>query len=223
MIILSNYLFYLTPIASILTFIISLTIFLRPGAEPYLKYFSIFLFVNCCLDTGTSYMALNRVNNVFISNVNTMATLGFYLYLLMTIVERPKSKKVLLIMLVIYLLISMMNFFLVQKTGVFNSMTYCLGCLLIVTASIYYFWELFQQRRSLDLLRQPTFWICSGLLFYCACSFPLQGMLNFMNALPKVILENLLIIFDLLNILLYLSFSIAFLCRLKIRKSMSSF
>jgi hypothetical protein len=223
MIILSNYLFYLTPIASILTFIISLTIFLRPGGEPYLRSFSFFLFVNCCLDTSTSYMALNTINNVFLSNVNTMVTIGFYLYLLMEIVQRPKAKKVLLIVFIVYLLISMMNFFLVQKTGVFNSMTYCLGCLLIVTACIYYFWELFQQRESLNLLRQPAFWICSGLLFYCACSFPLQGMLNFMKSLPKVILENLLIIFDILNIFLYLSFSIAFLCRLKIKRSMSSF
>jgi hypothetical protein len=219
----SNYLFYFTPIASVLTFLISLTVFFPPGAENYLKYFSFFLFVNCCQDIATSYLALNHVNNIFILNVNTMVTLGFYLYLLMEIIRDPKGKKALLIMLIVYLLVSMVNIFLVQKTGVFNTMTFCFGCLLIVVACIYYFWELFQQRLSLNLLRQPAFWICSGLLFFCACSFPLNGLMNFINALPKVILQNLFIIFILLNILLYLSFSIAFLCRLKTRKSMSSF
>jgi hypothetical protein len=79
---------------------------------------------------------------------------------------------------------------------------------------------LFQSRYSVSLLRQPPFWICSGLLFYYTCSFPLQSLQNFIHALPNVILQNLLIIFILLNCFLYLSFTIAYLCRLKIRKSM---
>jgi hypothetical protein len=102
-------------------------------------------------------------------------------------------------------------------------MTYSLGCLLIVAFCIYYFWELFQQSHSITLSREPAFWICSGLLFYYACTFPIYGLTNLLERLPKVIIKNLLLIFDLLNIFLYLSFTIAFLCRVKPRKSMSSF
>ncbi|WP_431213185.1 hypothetical protein ACQ86N_47525 [Puia sp. P3] len=103
----------------------------------------------------------------------------------------------------------------------FHTMSYCLGCLLIVCACIYYFWELFQQKSSVDLIHQPAFWVCSGLLFFYSCTFPLYGLTKLMESLPKVILVNLFNIFILLNIFLYLSFTIAFLCRLKTRKSMS--
>jgi hypothetical protein len=219
----STYLFLLTPIFSVITFLPSLTVFFRSSVEPYLKYFSLFLFVNCCFDFYTNYMAYKHVNNVFISNVNTMITIGYYLFLLGQIVRNPRAKKVILFCLLAFALLWTMNFILVQKTAVYNTITYCLGCLFIVAACIYYFLELFQQRQSLNLLHEPTFWICSGLLFFYACSFPIQGLLNFMENLSLVVLENLLIIFVLLNILLYLSFSIAFLCRLKTRKSMSSF
>jgi len=164
---------------------------------------------------------MHNINNLFLVNVVSMVVLSFQLYLVQEIVRGRKAKKIFLYFLLIYLLLSLANFFLVQKTVVFNTITYCLGCLLIVSACVYYFWELFQSQYSVSLLRQPSFWICSGLLFYYACSFPVQSLQNFFNALPKVILQNLFIIFILLNIFLYLSFTIAFLCRLKTRKSMS--
>jgi hypothetical protein len=219
--VLSNYLFYIAPIGAAIAFLASLTIFFIPGGELYLKHFSFFLFVNACLDIATGYMALYRINNVFITNVNTTVVICYYLFLLRQIIQSRKAKKGLLIFLAAYFLLSVMNFFLVQKTGVFNSITYCLGCLGIVAASIYFFWELFQQTYSGPLGRQPAFWICSGLLFYYTCTFPVYGSINLLKVLPQVILENLLTILVSLNILLYLSFTIAFLCRLKTRKSMS--
>ena len=217
---LSNYLFYIVPIAAAFPFLASLTLFFQPATERYLKYFSVFLLINCLMDTATNISALHQVNNVFFNNVVQMFVIAFELYLVREIVQGRKAKNVFLYFLIIYMLLSLANFFLVQKTSVFNTMTYCLGCLLIVSACIYYFWELFQLRYSVNLLRQPSFWICSGLLFFYACSFPMQGLLNFINSLPQVIIQNLFSIFILLNISLYLSFTIAFLCRLKTRKSM---
>jgi hypothetical protein len=96
-------------------------------------------------------------------------------------------------------------------------MTYTSGCVLIVITSIYYFWETFQQKNSVNLIREPAFWICSGLLFYFTCTFPLNGLLNFVSALPQVIVQNLFQIYILLTIFLYLSFTIAYLCRLKVK------
>jgi hypothetical protein len=217
---LSDYLFYILPIASAIPFLASLTIFLQPPSERYLRLFSLFLFVNFLIETAIDMSAMYHINNLFLVNLQSMAILSIQLYIVREIVHGRKAKKVFLYFLLVYLLLSLANFFLVQKTIVFNTMTYSLGCLLIVSACIYYFWELFQSRYSVSLLRQPPFWICSGLLFYYTCSFPLQSLQNFIHALPDVILQNLLIIFILLNCFLYLSFTIAYLCRLKIRKSM---
>jgi len=215
---LSNYLFYISPIAAFITFLASLT---RPAPdEPWLKVFSAFLFINFLLDSTLDFMAMHNFNNVLFGNLVDMFVFSFYLYLVRRIVQGRKAKYVFRYFQIFYICASVINLFLVQKTVAFNTMTYCFGCLLIVSSCIYYFWELFQLRSSVNLLRQPSFWICSGLLFFYACSFPMQGLLNFINAMPKLIIQNLLIIFILLNSFLYLSFTIAFLCRLKTRKSM---
>jgi hypothetical protein len=215
----SNYLFYIIPIAAAIPLLASLTIFIQPSHQQYLKYFALFLIVNFLLDSATNYYALQGRNNVVLSNIDSLLVISCELFLLRKMVYGKRAKKVILAFLIGYPSLFLIYIF-VQSSGTYQNMTYSIGCLLLVTSCIYYFWELFQQKYSVNLLRQPAFWICSGLLFYYTCTFPLYGFVNFLNALPKIILQNLFQIFILLNIFQYLSFTIAFLCRLKLRKSM---
>jgi hypothetical protein len=67
-------------------------------------------------------------------------------------------------------------------------------------------------------VKEPAFWICSGLLFFYTCSFPLFGLWNHLHGLPRIILRNLAAVMQFLNVLLYSLFSIAFLCRIRIQK-----
>jgi hypothetical protein len=218
----SNFVFYITPIAAGIAFLVSLTLFLRPATERYLRYFSIFLLVNFLMETAVGYLAFSHINNLLSANLETTLVISFDIFLIREIVYRKSAKKVLFFIMVCYPLCALVDIFFIQ-VGAFHTVTYSLGCLLIVPACMYYFWELFQKSASEPLGRQPGFWICSGLLFYYCCTFPIYGFTRLMEALPAVIIQNLYIILDLVNILLYLSFSIAFLCRLKTRKSMSSF
>jgi hypothetical protein len=215
------YLFYFIPIAAAIAFFASLTIFYQPAAEKYLKYFSYFLFVNVLFESATSYMAGHAINNIFLNNVDSLVVISFELYLLREIVTSPKAKRFFLYSFLTYLLLAIINLLLFQTSTKFNTVTYCLGTFFLVTACIYYFWELFQQKSSVDLIRQPPFWICSGLLFYCTCTFPIFGLTDLIVLLPKAILRNLYSILIVINFCLYLSFTIAFLCRLRIKRSMS--
>jgi hypothetical protein len=219
---LPDYLFFIVPIASAIAFLASLTIFIQPAGRQYLKYLSIFLFVNFLMESVLGYTAFLHLNNVWLNNIDTLLTISFQLYVLREIFASRKAKKVLLFIFLLYPVVAILNIFLVQQFRNFHTMTYSLGSLLIVTGCIYYFWELFQQKNSVDLIRQPPFWICSGLLFYYCCTFPLFGLTNFISSLPLVIIQNLLTILIVINICLYLSFTIAFLCRLKIKRSMST-
>ncbi|HEY6902558.1 MAG TPA: hypothetical protein VI233_17995, partial [Puia sp.] len=152
----SNYLFYLIPIAAGIAFLASLTIFSRPARERYLKYLSIFLLINFLVEIGLGYMALAAINNVFLSNIETMLVISFDLFLVREIVIRKSSKTFLSYNVVCYPLFSLINIFFIQP-GLFHTISYGIGCLLIVAACMYYFWELFQQRNSPDLVRQPAF------------------------------------------------------------------
>jgi hypothetical protein len=180
----------------------------------------LFLLLVSIVEGVENYQAMLRIYNTLFSNLSTMIELTFYLYVFLEIVYAPLAKKVFLYFLVMYPLIGLINIFFFQRGG-FHTITYALGCLLIIICCVYYFLELFQRPSSVNLGRQPAFWICSGLLFYYTCTFPLYGAINMLKLFPRVILSNLLYILVLLNILLYLSFTIAFLCRLKTRRSMS--
>ena len=218
-----SHLYYISPMFAAIAFLAALTIFRGPRTPVYLKIFSVWLFLNLVMEIISNYQSYHEINNVFFVDLLTVLDFTFYIYLVREIIRSPQVKRIMLYCLILYPAIFLVNILLIQGSVVFHSMTYALGCLLIIFSCIFYLWEMFQRTYSVNLARQPEFWICSGLLFYYTCTFPFYGTTNLVMALPKVILRNLLFIFELLNILLYLSFTIAFLCRLRNRKSMSSY
>lgn len=212
-------LFYLLSVFAGIAFLASLSIYFRRPVEFYLRIFSFYLLYDCVSQIIGGYLAFHRDNTILYSSVTSLVSMCFYIYLMLVVSQSRKAKKILLYCLIAFPLISAINIFLVQKSGVFQTMTYSLGCLLIVAACIYYFWELFQSKNYVNLAREPTFWISSGVLFNFTCNFPVYALINFVKMGPEVIYV-LLIVIDFVGILLYLSFIIAFLCRLKTRKSM---
>ena len=213
------FLFFLSPIFICIAFLASLTVFFGRPAELYLKLFSCYLLLDCIIETVTNYNAFYKHNTVLLSSLSYMLSFCFYIYVLRSVIHGPKAKRILLYCLIAFPLIFIVNIFLVQKFLVFQSLNYCLDCLVIVAASIYYFWEVFQSKNYVNLVREPAFWICSGLLFFCTCSFPVYGLVNFIN-IDITVIRIMVYILDFVNILLYLSFTIAYLCRLRIRKSL---
>lgn len=93
MIHLSNYLFYIVPIASAVVFLASLTIFFQPAGERYLKYFSFFLFINLLFDIATNYTARYSIYNAFLNNMDTVLVISLELYLLRQIIAGRRAKR----------------------------------------------------------------------------------------------------------------------------------
>jgi hypothetical protein len=207
---------YTTLVLMLMAFLSSLALYLQPGREMYLRFFPPFLFLCCIAEMTSVYLALHNRSNLNFYNVYTILVCCYYYLTIYWIIDNPKVKRVILCILVLYPLVSLLNIIFIQKTTSFHTITYSLGCLIVVALCIYYFFELFQLTRTGNLLRQPAFWICSGLLFYYSCTFPLYGVTNIV---PVAVVRNLMIVFQLLDVLLYLSFTIAFLCRLRVRKS----
>jgi hypothetical protein len=208
-------LFYLVPVFCGIAFLASLVIYLRPPVELHFRVFSFYLLYDTISQAYGEYQALHKNNTILYSNLTAIVSFCFYIYLIRVIIRSPKAKRILLYCLVAFPLISAI--FLLQNSG-FQTITYSLGCLLIVGACIYYFWELFQSKNYINLAREPAFWICSGLLFNYTCLFPEYGLVNFIST-DRAVIRVLLVVLDFVGILLYLSFTIAFLCRLKPRNS----
>ena len=195
------------------------TIYFDKKAAFALKLFPFFLFATFCVETIGIRMSNNGFHTMLLYNVFTTVEFAYYFWLFATILHQTTVKKILYNLIWLFPLLALLNKLFIQKgLLVFLSFTYSFGCLLIVAAAIMYFYELFQIEKSVDLIRERTFWISSGLLFFYTCSFPLFAVTNFFSAPTSVFRQNYNTISSLLNILLYSSFIIASLCRIRIRK-----
>ncbi len=210
-------------IPAAIAFLSSLTLYLRKDRETYLRYFPLFLFAVCAQEAISEYReSIHILNNLFYYNPYTILVCCYYFLTIYWIIHNKKVKKIIIYILIIYPVIAAVNILFIQKVNSFHTITYSIGGLIIVLLCVYYFFELFQATANVNLLRQPSFWICSGLLFYYSCSFPLYGLNNFLiQSASLTVIKNLIFVFQILDVLLYLSFTIAFLCRLRVRKSTS--
>jgi hypothetical protein len=185
----------------------------------YLKSFLFFLLITIAVEICGWLLSNKNLNTVVLYNIFSTFEFVFYFWVLKEIIRNKTAKRIILLSLYLYPVSVFAEIFFWNKSNNFHATTYALGCLLVVAICIYYFFELFQLSHSVNLVCEPAFWICSGLLFFYSCSFPIYGFANFLNQLPAIILRNLEVILNIMNSLLYSSFTVAFLCRLKVRKS----
>lgn len=189
--------------------------------EIYLKLFPLFLVLTVLVELGAAWMLkidkkhgpTNLLYNPF-----TILEFVFYFFSIREIIKKRAAKNILLGLMVGFPLVAIINLIFFQGIYKFHSFTYSIGCLLIVGCCIYYFYELFLMPHSVNLLRQPAFWICTALLFFYAFTYPIYGLSNLMSGFSDHVLGIIKKIIQSLNILLYSFFSIAFLCRFRIQK-----
>lgn len=85
------------------------------------------------------------------------------------------------------------------------------GCLLILL-SIYRLFTL-EPNTNISISKHPVFWICTGLLIYNLGGFIFNGYYNFLIETMSPLAKELNYILNKsFNIILYISFSIAFIC-----------
>ena len=200
----------------ILSIVAAFLVYRQKDNPVYLKAFLFFLLVTMGVEIAGGTLSEKKINTILLYNIFTSFEFVFYLWVIRDVISNLIAKRVVVIVMYIYPILAFFEIWV--KPDAFHAVTDAIGCLLIVIACIYYFLELFQLSHSVNLLKEPAFWICSGLLFFYSCTFPIYGAANFIIQLPNVIVKNLAAVLDVMNILLYSSFAIAFLCRLKVRK-----
>src|SRR5882762_1371333 len=166
----------MSPLISIIfitiCFLASITVYFHPKTSIYLRLFPIFLFCTLVVELLGFYSFTNGRASLVLYNFFTSFEFLFYMYILRVVIQNKTVKKIIFHAGWLYILVLLVNFIFIQKISAFSAMTYALGCLLITGICIYYFYELFQFSQSVNLTRQPIFWICVGLLLFIAVAFP---------------------------------------------------
>jgi hypothetical protein len=185
----------------------------------YIKSFIPFLIISLVLEILTYKMILKGLPTTNVYNFSSVLEICFYLWILINVNENRRVKKIIFISEIIYPIICFADIYFYQKFNGFHTITYALGCFLIILFSIIFFYQLFAKPKAIVLTKEPAFWICTALLLFYSVTFPMFVFVNFMKDFPPIIANNLQYLIIVLNVFLYLLFSIAFLCRIKIKKS----
>ncbi len=183
-----------------------------------LRYFPVFLLLSFIVEYISWKMGNTSQNNIFIYNLFSVFEFIFYFFFLRSIINHFYTKKIILYAIIVYLILALLNIFFIQGKNTFHTYTYILGSLFIVILCIVYFNFLFRFTKSESLVRDPLFWIVTGLLFSFTFSLPVLGINNFVIKMPSRFYRILGFMIDFMNISLYLLFTIGFLCRINIRK-----
>jgi len=205
-----------------LSYLIGWLFFNRNKDKTYLKWFPFFLVLSVVVETYGNYLSSLNIDNTRLYNFFSSAEFIFYFFILYHIIRSGRVKRIIFIIACVFVPLDLINIFFVQGLDNFHTVTYSLGCVLIIAPSIYYFYELFRLPKLISLMREPSFWIVSGLLFFYCCSFPYFAFTGLLYDAAPFIMNNFSMIISILNILLYSLFTIAFICRIRVRKSILS-
>ncbi|MET0638319.1 MAG: hypothetical protein ABWZ25_19970 [Chitinophagaceae bacterium] len=197
--------------------ILSLRVYwVDPGQYSYLSTFPIFLATTLAVELIGIYTSYRGLSNTMLYNIFSFLECCYFLWLISRMIQSRIIKTVIRVAILVYTVGFIINITFFQ-VSVFHTITYSIGNLMIVLSTIQFFLELFRTPKSVPLVSNPNFWICSALLFWGSCSIPLYGFINFLAHNSPLVLRNFGPIVTILNIFLYSLFSIAFIC-MKTRK-----
>ena len=207
------------------SFLISLTVFLKRPVPVYLKLFPLYFF--CAFLTGlrVEWLVSHNLYSTGVANVWGIIEFCYFFFIIHETIASKKIKKIILFIIIIFSFLAFINIFFIQKKVGFNAVNFTVGCIIIVSLCIYYFFELFQKTEAQSLSKLPSFWIVSGLLFNNVLSFPQFALNNFMETLTRanynkyhIIFDNIGVLNNITIILTSVLYTIGFLCRIRIRK-----
>ena len=203
----------------ILCLIIALLSKLQKHPPHYINTFIIYISITIVVEIIGWFYSVQRENNLIFYNFYLVVNFPYLIYLIRSFLVNRKVKKMLGWIVLLYPVFAVTNIMFVQGLHNFNTYVFITGCTLVVMASIFYFYERIKYPGPNSLLNDPTFWIATSLLFYYTCSLPLNGILNVISNMPFYVYKTIYLINVVINSVLYLLFSISFICNRIFRRS----
>ncbi|WP_276479893.1 hypothetical protein [Paraflavitalea pollutisoli] len=206
----------------LISLLASFNLFFRKDTPLFLKLFTPYLLLTLAFEITSWQLNMNEksAESAALMFPSSAFEIEFYIFTLYNIIQTPRIRRVVLWIVFLYPVLAVFNIYYLQA-GAFPSNSYLLGCILIVTICIYYFYELFHLPGIGNLLQEPAFWVCTALLFFYICSLPFFGLYNLMYKVSPGIMENISVILTVMNVFLYTIFTAAFLCVVRIPRLLS--
>ncbi len=146
--------------------------FLKRNSLPKLSFLFIgYLFVSIITFGSSNWLAATKTNNLFLYHFYTAFNFYFF-YLYIFIPVGNKSRIILTIFSIFFTIFLITNYFLWEPLDAFNTNSSIVSFLLLIFFSVIYFLNLIESNVVIEIKRNFSFWIVTGVLFYSStCTF----------------------------------------------------
>lgn len=208
---------YLLQIIIGLSFVVSLLSFFYKYPS-YLKIFSFYLLVTLFVELLGRYIRINNGNNHLLYSIHTSLGIIFFSFFYQRISHSSLLKTIIRWFMILYPIIVTINIFFIQGIYRFHTYTYTIGCIFIVFLCLNYFKNLIQKSSDNDIITNPMFWISTALLFFFSVDIIFTTAINNLWKNYKSLAQTATLVVYYLNYIMYLIFTLAFICPLMKRK-----
>lgn len=189
-------------------------------------YFIPFLIATALVEMAARWVWKERNEKFILFNIFTAAEFVFYSIIFRYHLSNKLLRSIIIILIPIYLLLFVLNVtFLQELTKSFHSYTFLLGSFFMVVYSCFFLYEsILPESINIKLSRQPFFWIAIGLLIFYLGSVIINALVEYLTKsdFQKQGVQIYTTITNSLNVILYGSFSTAFILCRNNRKTSSS-
>lgn len=213
-------------IANLLALTVAILYCFRSFNPAYLRIFPLYLFVSIGIEAMVNPF-INKffdfepfaghqpyIMNIFY-NLFTPFELFIFSYFLFQVVRSLRIKKILLVLICLFS-IFFVQYSLQKDLGAFSNIAVALESIIIIIPCLTYFRELFTRTEPVDLLREPSFWLVTGIFFYLATIFPLYMTRSYLIAHGLIgVSKSLSSINNFALSITYLLFIRSYTCRIK--------
>lgn len=178
----------------------------------YLIYLLVFVLITEAI--GLYFRKVLHKGNAHFYNILIIIEFTVYYSLFKYYLKNRYLKKMINYLLYGFPIVSMLNMIFIQRFLYFATYSAQLGAIITIILCCIYFRQLLTTNSELDLAKEPFFWISTGLLFFYFVGFFNEALIsiNFRISLGSKEMSLYKIINNILVIILYTNFIIAFRC-----------
>lgn len=190
--------------------------------EPY-RYFLLFLVTTLLVESFAivwkywlykQFSPSYNQTNGWLYNLYFFPQFVFYLFFYFRVTGRlPKQRNTFFLILLFFVLAATINMVLTTGIYKYNTNNIIIASLLIVFLTTRYFLSLFRSSKLVVLQQEPLAWISFGAFIYHLCCIPYFTFFSYLNKSNLPLSLSLYKILTVLNVIMYSSYTIAFLCR----------
>ncbi|MGZ5135217.1 MAG: hypothetical protein ACXWCG_08705, partial [Flavitalea sp.] len=171
-----------------------------------------YLVVNLIAET---YGIFTTGNDYWIYNIATIIEFGFYFYIFHRTITSVQLQKVIIWFSFLYFPFAIINVFLIQGIDHFHTNSFLVGSVFLIFLAGAYLRQLLINIEMYNPLRESMFWITTGVLFFYIGSFFYLGFFEYIQQFYPALINIFSQVVNILNVILYCMYIIAFNVRSK--------